>query len=66
MALSLTEARRILEKGASYPTRMINEAKKVVGKATRAGTKMAYGGSVGSKKHMYSGGGIVKNNMRNV
>ena len=66
MALSLTEARRILEKGASYPTRMINEAKKVVGKATRAGTEMAYGGSVGNKKHMYSGGGVVKNNMRNV
>jgi len=73
--MTLSEARRILEKGASFSPSLVEEAKEVIQnftkkrgsnvmKTEKVGKKaqMAYGGSVNGKRHMYSAGGSVHAN----
>ena len=73
--MTLSEAKRILEKGASFSPSVVAEAKEVVQnftkkrgssvmKTEKTGRKaqMAYGGSVKGKRHMYSAGGSVQAN----
>ena len=73
--MTLSEARRILEKGASFSPAVVEEAKEVIQnftkkrgsnvmKTEKTGKKaqMAYGGTVNGKRHMYSAGGSVEAN----
>ena len=66
--MTLSEAKRILEKGASYSPIVVAEAKEIVANFTKkrgssvmkeGKTKMAYGGMVNGKRHMYVAGGKV-------
>ena len=70
--MKLGEAKKILENSEKHSSRLVEEAKEVVEKFAQKGerpmklvegkTKMAYGGTVMGKKHMYVAGGSVKMN----
>ena len=69
--MTLSEAKRILEKGSTYSPAIVEEAKEVIQNFTKKRgssvmkeekTKMAYGGMAGGKRHMYVAGGSVKMN----
>ena len=70
--MTLSEAKRILEKGASFSPSLVEEAKEVINNFTKKRgsnvmktekkAQMAYGGTVNGKRHMYSAGGSVKAN----
>jgi hypothetical protein len=66
--MTLSEAKRILEKGAAFSPSIVAEAKEVVENFTKKRgssvmksekAQMAYGGTVNGKRHMYSAGGSV-------
>jgi hypothetical protein len=66
--MTLSEAKRILEKGASFSPSLVEEAKEVINNFTKKRgssvmksekAQMAYGGTVNGKRHMYSAGGSV-------
>ena len=66
--MTLSEAKRILEKGAAFSPTVVAEAKEVVENFTKKRgssvmksekAQMAYGGTVNGKRHMYSAGGSV-------
>jgi hypothetical protein len=66
--MTLSEAKRILEKGAAFSPTIVAEAKEVVENFTKKRgssvmksekAQMAYGGTVNGKRHMYSAGGSV-------
>ncbi len=66
--MTLSEAKRILEKGAVFSPSIVAEAKEVVENFTKKRgssvmksekAQMAYGGTVNGKRHMYSAGGSV-------
>ena len=70
--MTLSEALRILEKGASFTPTLVAEAKEVVQNFTKKRgssvmktekptrkAQMAYGGMVNGKRHMYVAGGKV-------
>ena len=70
--MTLSEAKRILEKGSSFSPVIVAEAKEVVSKFTqkrgssvmkKEKTKMAYGGMVKGKPHMYVAGGMVNDGL---
>ena len=69
--MTLSEAKRILEKGAAFSPTVVAEAKEVVENFTKKRgssvmksekAQMAYGGTVNGKRHMYSAGGSVQAN----
>lgn len=70
--MTLSEAKRILEKGAAFSPSIVAEAKEVVENFTKKRgssvmktekkAQMAYGGTVNGKRHMYSAGGSVQAN----
>ena len=69
--MTLSEAKRILEKGSTYSPAIVEEAKEVIQNFTKKRgssvmkdekTKMAYGGMAGCNRHMYVAGGSVKMN----
>ena len=67
--MTLSEAKRILEKGAAFSPSVVEEAKEVIENFTKKRgssvmktekkARMAYGGTVNGKRHMYSAGGSV-------
>ena len=66
--MTLSEAKRIPEKGAAFSPTIVAEAKEVVENFTKKRgssvmksekAQMAYGGTVNGKRHMYSAGGSV-------
>ena len=67
--MTLSEAKRILEKGAAFSPSIVEEAKEVIENFTKKRgssvmktekkAQMAYGGTVNGKRHMYSAGGSV-------
>ena len=74
--MTLSEAKRILEKGSTYSPAIVEEAKEVIQNFTKKRgsnvmktektakkVQMAYGGMANGKKHMYlSEGSFVKEN----